>query len=152
MHCERLRAWKNAHRRFFFFQDVITEAAQRAWFEGYRQRPDDYMFIVQAGDEPIGCMGIRRRDGQADVYNVILGRPDYGGRGLMTRAMRLLCSDARRRFGCEVVARVLKDNPALGWYERQGFEVVSSFDEYVFIRLAEARFVPVPVASREILV
>src|SRR6059058_5574938 len=55
--CEDLRAWKNEHRRFFFFQEIITAERQRQWFEGYQARADDFMFVVLERGEAVGCMG-----------------------------------------------------------------------------------------------
>jgi RimJ/RimL family protein N-acetyltransferase len=135
--CEDLRTWKNDHRQFFFFKDVITPEAQRRWFRGYEARPDDWMFMVLDGGQAIGCMGFRLRDGEADVYNVILGRPEHGGRGVMAKAMTLMCSFARERLGCAVVARVLKINPALGWYAKRGFDIVREEGAHYFIRLED---------------
>jgi len=147
--CETLRTWKNEHRRAFFLQDTITEDAQRQWFDAYSRRPDDAMFMVQAERETVGCIGIRQRDGQFDVYNVILGQPKFGGQGVMSRALQILVSDARRQSAGDIVARVLTDNPALVWYQKRGFEIVSEFDSYVVVRLADARFTPVSVVRRE---
>jgi RimJ/RimL family protein N-acetyltransferase len=148
--CENLRTWKNGHRGSFFFQEPITAEGQREWFAGYLSRPDDWMFVVLVGDEPVGCMGFRLRDGQADVYNVILGRPEHGGRGVMAEGQRLMCSYARSRLGAEIVARVLKENPAMGWYRKRGFDVISEQDTHYVIRLADERFAPVTVTRKEI--
>jgi ribosomal protein S18 acetylase RimI-like enzyme len=148
--CDRLRAWKNENRQYFFFQDLISPEGQRRWFAGYLLRPDDWMFMVLEGDRSIGCMGFRARDGQADVYNVILGQADDGGRGLMSGAFRLMCSFARQELGVPVVARVLKTNPALAWYRKRGFDVVGEEDTHVLIRLSEQRFEPVAVSRKEL--
>lgn len=152
---ENLRTWKNANREFFFHKDVIHPEQQQAWFRGYLQRPEDWMFMVhfqspqERWEKPLGCMGFRRdQGGEADVYNVILGRPEFKGRGVMAAAFRLMCSFARQRLGAPVVARVLTSNPAIGWYLKQGFEVVAQEDRHYFIRLSETRFLPVAPISQ----
>jgi RimJ/RimL family protein N-acetyltransferase len=147
--CEDLRAWKNDHRQYFFFQDIITPEMQQKWFAAYQDRPDDFMFMVLDRGQAVGCMAFRLRDEQADVYNVILGSPQHGGRGVMAKAMALMCSFARERLNRPVVARVLKVNPAMGWYQRRGFAIEAEEDVHYFIRLAEG-FSPVPVARKEI--
>jgi RimJ/RimL family protein N-acetyltransferase len=146
---ENLRTWKNANRQYFFFQELITPDRQRQWFEGYLARPEDFMFMVLHRGEVAGCMGFRLRDGQADVYNVILGRPELGGRGVMSQGIALMCSFALQRLGCPVVARVLKVNPALNWYGKRGFVVEADEDAHCFIRLADS-FAPVAVVRKEI--
>jgi RimJ/RimL family protein N-acetyltransferase len=148
--CDHLRAWKNENRQYFFFRDIISPEGQRQWFAGYLLRPDDWMFMVLEGDRSIGCMGFRARDGEADVYNVILGNSADGGRGLMTGAFRLMCSFAREELGVPVVAQVLKTNPALAWYCKRGFDVVGEEDTHVLIRLSEERFEPTAVSRKEL--
>lgn len=147
--CEDLRTWKNDHRASFFSQDLITPEGQGRWFEGYLARADDWMFMVVDGAETVGCMGFRARDGQADVYNVILGRPSHGGRGVMAKGLQLMCSFARTCVKGDVVARVLKTNPATGWYTKRGFDVVSEQDNHYLIKLADERFTPVAIARKE---
>jgi glucose/arabinose dehydrogenase len=147
--CEDLRTWKNDHRQYFFFQDVISPEMQQKWFAGYQARPDDFMFMVLDRGQAAGCMGFRLRDGQADVYNVILGDSRHGGRGVMAKGMALMCSFARERLHCPVVARVLKVNPAMGWYQKRGFAIEGEEDAHYFIRLAEG-FAPVPLVRKEI--
>jgi hypothetical protein len=147
--CEDLREWKNQHRDSFFSQQLITPEGQRRWFSGYLERSDDWMFMVQEASETIGCMGFRAREGQADVYNVILGRPQHGGRGLMAGALAIMCSYARRRVDGPVVARVLKSNPATRWYRQRGFEVVSEEDSHYLIKLADGVAL-IPVAEKEL--
>lgn len=141
---ERLRAWKNAHRRYFFFQDEISAEAQRRWIEGYLARADDFMFIVELDGRPVGCMGFRLLDGLADVYNVILGDAAEGGRGLMSRALRLMLTHARTltdRAGL----KVLKDNPAVGYYQKNGFHVVKDAGDHLEMTLDWSRFEPLEV-------
>jgi len=147
--CEDLRSWKNEHRFRFFFQDLITPEQQRRWFDGYQARADDFMFVVRDGEQTAGCMGFRLRDGQSDVYNVILGDPRCGRRGVMARGMALMCSFARLRLDRPVVARVLKQNPAAAWYQRRGFTVLAEEEGHYLMGLADG-FIPVPVVRREL--
>jgi ribosomal protein S18 acetylase RimI-like enzyme len=147
--CDDLRAWKNDNRRYFGSRELISAEGQRQWFAGYLRRPDDWMFMVLEGARSIGCMGVRARDGQADLYNVILGRPERGRRGLMAGGLRLLCSFARERLGLAIVARVIKQNPALAWYRKRGFAVVGEEDPYVLIALSQ-ELQPVAVSRKEL--
>jgi ribosomal protein S18 acetylase RimI-like enzyme len=139
---EDLRAWKNANKPGFFFKGEITPEMQTAWFSGYLARPDDYMFVVEEGGAKIGCLGFRVLEtGEADAYNIIAA-PGGAGRGLMRRAMAVLCSYAARRtkdIGC----RVLKDNPAVGYYERCGFKIAGDGGDHHVFKLDWSRFSPV---------
>jgi RimJ/RimL family protein N-acetyltransferase len=138
---ERLREWKNANRASFFFRDTIEPEGQRRWYEAYRERPRDFMFVVEAAGRDVGCMGFRVLDTGADVYNVIRGAAG-GPPGAMSGALRLLCSFALASFPVPVEARVLKSNPAVPWYERNGFRVAAEEDTHYLVRLDESAFVP----------
>ncbi len=117
----RLREWKNSHREFFFFKEEISSEQQKEWYHAYQLRQEDYMFIVTAGEIPIGCMGIRLVDDKWDVYNVILGLPDQAGKGLMSKALRMMLSFAASHKTKPITVKVLKKNPAVRWYKKNGF-------------------------------
>jgi RimJ/RimL family protein N-acetyltransferase len=119
---EHLRVWKNENRHFFFHKAEILPEQQRAWLEEHLNRPDDFMFVVELSMEPVGCMGFRIVDGEADVYNVILGRRDLAGQGLMSASLRTMLRFAEGRSH-RVSLKVLKDNPAVAFYERNGFRI-----------------------------
>lgn len=137
---ENLRVWKNANRQSFFYQQVITPAAQQDWFRAYSEREDDFMFVICNGKHDIGCMGIRLRDGVWDIYNVILGDENFGGKGLMSRAIAMMCSFALANRSVAVTAKVLKSNPALRWYLRNGFRESADCGDHVVIELDRREF------------
>ena len=127
---ELLRTWKNANRASFFHQEEILPEQQAAWFAALCEREDDFMFVVEEGGAAVGCMGVRALDGTADVYNVIRGRPEAGGRGVMSRALAAMVGFARLRLDAPVTARVLRFNPAVSWYRKNGFVVGETHDTY----------------------
>lgn len=141
---EELRAWKNANKAGFFFQDDITPEMQRRWYEGYRARPQDWMFVVEHEGRKAGCMGFRRlEDGSVDAYNMIAA-PGFAGKGLMKSAMRLMCSYAAEACGRDIGCLVVKGNPALRYYEACGYRVVGEGKGHHILKLDWARFKPVP--------
>ncbi len=129
----KLRDWKNRNRQFFFFKELISESAQQEWFGRYLTRDDDYMFVVRAEECSIGCMGIRMLEDTWDVYNVILGELRFARKGYMRRALQAMCRWAAELRPMRISAKVLKDNPAINWYCRNGFRIVSSHVDYVEI-------------------
>jgi RimJ/RimL family protein N-acetyltransferase len=120
-----LRKWKNEHRDFFFFKGIITPEQQREWFRNYQSSPENYMFIVTEGGKAFGCMGIRLIDSAWDVYNVILGSPKHGGKGLMSKAFQAMLRFALLRHPLPITIQVLKHNPAMAWYQKNGFVITS---------------------------
>ncbi len=133
--CEKLREWKNANREFFFFKGIITAEMQKKWFLAYLNRPDDYMFMAVHEQKDFGCLAFRMIDGSADIYNVILGLPEWANRGLMSEAIQIMCSyicsDHTRKIGL----KVLNTNPAVSWYVKNGFYENEKFSDYTNLSL-----------------
>lgn len=131
---EYLRELKNSHREYFFHRLEITQEQQAAWFATYQSRPNDFMFIVWLNGVRIGCMGIRLLDNAWDVYNVILGDQQYKGAGWMGRAFQTMLSFATGIHQAPIGLSVLKNNPAIWWYEKNGFKVeTESSDHFVML-------------------
>jgi ribosomal protein S18 acetylase RimI-like enzyme len=129
---EYLRELKNSHREYFFHRLEITQEQQAAWFATYQSRSNDYMFIVWLNGVRIGCMGIRLLDNAWDVYNVILGDQQYKGAGWMGRAFQAMLSFSIGIHQAPIGLSVLKNNPAIWWYKKNGFKVESeSLDHFV---------------------
>lgn len=128
-----LREWKNSQSEFFFFKGQISAEQQAAWFAGYQERPEDFMFMVDADTETIGCMGIRQLDDGWDIYNVILGSAAHSGKGLMSQAFQAMLAFATQRAARPITLKVLKHNPAVGWYQKNGFIINSEADDHFFM-------------------
>lgn len=127
---ENLRVWKNIERNYFFYNQEINAEQQQAWFNEYLTRQNDYMYIVKLGDYSVGCMGIRQLGGEWDVYNVILGIKEYGGRGIMAIAFSAMLRAAMDVAVLPISLKVLKCNPAVGWYIKQKFVVTEEHSTY----------------------
>lgn len=119
-----LRRWRNRHRHAFFHRQVLTAEDQARWFRGYLERPDDFMFMVRVGPEPVGCMGIRLTTRGWDVYNVIRGVESPATKGCMRQALSMMLKFAVGERMLPVYALVIEGNPAVAWYERNGFRIV----------------------------
>lgn len=127
---ELLRHWKNAQREFFFYQREISEIEQIQWFNDFTLRNNDIMLMNVLNKKAFGCMGIRWKSDHWDVYNVILGLPEYGKRGLMGRAFTRLLDFAITLKVAPITLEVLKHNPAITWYQRQGFCITSEHETH----------------------
>jgi RimJ/RimL family protein N-acetyltransferase len=125
-----LRQWKNEQREFFFHKDIITPELQREWFTKFQTRNHDYMFIVELNDKSMGCMGIRLLDDAWDIYNVILGLPEYGKKGYMGKALQAMLTHAQAVSNYPITLQVLKVNPAVAWYKKNGFVATDEHADY----------------------
>jgi RimJ/RimL family protein N-acetyltransferase len=125
-----LRQWKNDRREFFFHKEEISYEQQRKWYEAFLKRPYDFMFIAVLDDQSIGCMGIRWLDNAWDVYNVILGRTEFGGRKFMGTAFKIMLAHALSVKVSPITLKVLKQNPSVKWYQKNGFVITAEFDDH----------------------
>lgn len=133
---EELRVWKNQNKKSFFYQEEISSEEQLRWFQGYLERQQDYMFVIEEqidGDSlhKIGCIGFRVQDGHiVDIYNVIRGENSVRGTR-MSQAMHRLVNYIQEQLpGYKIKCDVLNDNVAREWYIMCGFSIDECLDNY----------------------
>ena len=133
---EKLRLWKNEHRNSFFSKGLVSAQQQLLWYEGFLSRPLDFMMILEVSRQPVGCIGIRWLNDHWDIYNVIMGEREYSGLGFMSITFKeiLLFADSKQKGPFKL--KVLRKNPAVKWYKRQGF-VVTEEQESFYVMLCE---------------
>ncbi|RXZ84091.1 N-acetyltransferase [Paenibacillaceae bacterium] len=124
---EIVRVWRNNDdiRRWFLQQRLISPEEQRHWFEQYKGKHNDRMFMAVERSS-------RLRVGTAALYNIqpelaefgrLIINPARGGQGLGAELTEALC-----QFGfhslklSKIVIEVISDNyAALKIYEKYGF-------------------------------
>lgn len=146
---ERLRTWKNNHRTSFFYQEIIQPEQQFKWFQGYQDRADDYMFMVEEDCCPIGCMAFRAEGKETiDLYNIIRG--EEGNRKIsMKNAMHVMLAYISERFpDWKIKCDVLKDNPAVKWYQKCGFAILEE-KEYYIMGISKEKITDVKITIKE---
>lgn len=147
---EDLRIWKNVNRHVFFYQDVIETEQQKAWFQSYLKEPFNFMFVIDYNGSAIGCIGFRLNSGVADIYNVILGKEEYKGKGLMSLGLRMIISYAIDVYASEITVKVLKSNIiGQGFYLKNSFKVSHEADNYILMKLPIKGFQRVKVKYNE---
>lgn len=139
---EDLRAWKNHHKGSFFLKEDITPEKQRVWFNHFCHRAADRMFVVEQrtdeGWEKIGSMGFRmlRDEGCVDAYNIMRARKIEPASFTMSDPFRtMLRYAATLHDNLPIRCKVLTDNPAVTWYERNGFSKIDEREGYVLMEL-----------------
>lgn len=136
---EVLRQWKNSHREFFFHKDLISPEQQTLWYRQFSEAADDHMFVIVVEATIIGCIGARLLNGCVDIYNVILGRKEYGRRGIMSSALKATCAFVGLLYsGRPIQVRVLKENSAIRWYEKNHFVLTLMQEDHVVMELGKA--------------
>lgn len=130
---ERLRQWKNEQRQYFFHQVEISTDQQSQWFDAFAKRPYDLMLMTEYEKQTFGCMGIRWQENHWDIYNVILGLQEFGGRGFMGLAFSALLDYGDALKPAPISLQVLKHNPAVSWYQKQGFNITETHESHFFM-------------------
>jgi hypothetical protein len=150
---EELRIWKNSHKDSFFLKREITEDQQAGWFAEFVTRDDDHMFIVEQrsekGWEKIGCMGFRHLidEGCVDVYNIMRSRKIEPSTFAMSDPFRTMLKYAESRHPQEPIrCKVLLENPAVAWYERNGFKKISEHESYFLMELDKSKIADIDLA------
>jgi RimJ/RimL family protein N-acetyltransferase len=100
-------AWRNddENRRWFFSTDVIAPEQHRQWFDQYRDRDDDFVFVIEETDSlkrPVGQLSLYRiewESGRAEFGRLLIGDRDARGLGLAQIATATLVDDVLARWG-----------------------------------------------------
>jgi RimJ/RimL family protein N-acetyltransferase len=135
----RTLAWRNQDhiRRWFFYSEPLTPEQHAGWFQRYRNRDDDFVFIIEEAGEaprPIGQVAIYNVDwsgGSAEFGRLMIGEADAGGRGLAREATGAAVTLAFEQLGLrELYLQVIPSNlPAIKVYEACGFEAAGETED-----------------------
>jgi len=108
----RTLGWRNRDdvRMWFFDSRVIDIETHTAWFDRYENRDDDFVFIVNANDRPVGQVAIYNIDrttAEGEFGRLLIGEPAVAGRGYAGVAGKLACTFAWTNLGlsrlrCEI--------------------------------------------------
>jgi ribosomal protein S18 acetylase RimI-like enzyme len=117
---------------------AFLEQQFRAQDEYYRANYDGASFdVVLVDGEPAGRLYIARWAGEIRVMDIAL-LPDFRGRGAGEQLLRALQAEAEES-GKSLTIHVERENPALGFYRRLGFEQAEDRGVYLFLRWEPAR-------------
>lgn len=141
------RSWRNQDqiRKWFLDKEPISPDRHNAWFAQYRDRDDDFVFIIEEHDavkRPIGQVSVYAIEwerGRAKFGRLMIGEAAARGRGHAKRAVGALIDHAERVFGiAELRLEVLAGNaPAIAIYEHCGFRVCQQ-DERELLMVRES--------------
>ena len=137
-------AWRNQDhiRKWFFHSAVIAPEQHRGWWERYRDRDDDFVFVIEETET------LRRPVGQVSLYNIdwatrraefgrlMIGDTEASGKGLARLATERLVEEGLGPWGLvEIYLEVLADNaPALAIYRSCGFVETGRKGDTVMMR------------------
>jgi diamine N-acetyltransferase len=127
--------WRNQDhiRKWFFHSEVLSPDQHRDWFEQYRRRDDDFVFVIEETQtfcRPVGQVSLYHIDWvarRAELGRLMIGDPEAAGQGLAHLATELLLKEALESMGLqEVYLELLSDNvAAFAVYRAIGFQITS---------------------------
>lgn len=136
---EFVRILKNTNRQAFFTKSWINRKKQIEWYQTYKDRKADTMFIIHQGRARIGCMGIRQLENEWDLYNVLIANGEHRGRGVMSVALSKIIAYTLMIKELPIRARVLSNNTALQWYRKNNFVVELEMQDHMVMRFIGER-------------
>jgi len=112
--------------------EIVKEPNIRRYAIGWMKSPDDSGFVAILDAMPVGAAWLRRWSGGERGYGFVDEEipelsmsllPGYRGRGIGTKLLRRLLSEAEKRYAA-ISLSVSESNPARRLYEREGFNVI----------------------------
>jgi RimJ/RimL family protein N-acetyltransferase len=141
--------WRNQDhiRKWFFYSDPLSPEQHQAWFEQYRERDDDFVFVIEETRtlcRPVGQVSLYHIDwlaGRAEFGRLMIGDPAATRQGLACLATGLAVNEAFEAMDLrEVYLELRGDNAsALALYEASGFRVVYQHGDTVGMRKTRNR-------------
>ncbi len=138
--------WRNdeAIRQWFFNSDLISGTLHQQWFDGYRERDDDFVFVIEdtaMANHPVGQASVYRVDWDrksAEFGRLMIGDPAARGRGLARDAVNVLTEFSFDGLGLTDLSLQLKEanTVAAAVYESCGYYVVDRSDGIVTMALS----------------
>jgi RimJ/RimL family protein N-acetyltransferase len=127
---EKLRLWRNRNeiRKNFFNKARISAVLQQKWFEGYKKRMDDIMFIFEThGGENIGTVSIYnidKKNRSGEYGRLIIGDKKFLRKGFALEATREILRFGFKSLGLHrIYLQVFEENiQARKLYEEAGFQ------------------------------
>jgi RimJ/RimL family protein N-acetyltransferase len=135
-------AWRNQDhiRTWFFSSDLISPEQHRAWFQQYKDRDDDFVFVIEETEtlkRPVGQSSLYHIDWAADhaeFGRLMIGDGEARGLGLARLATERLVDEAQRWGLRELTLEVLESNQrAVAVYVACGFGIVTRRPDGVLV-------------------
>ena len=125
------RDWRNQDhiRRWFLHSGIITPEQHQRWWQAYKDKDDDFVFVIEETDtlaRPVGQVSIYNIDrtaARAEFGRLMIGEPTASGLGLAKLATAVVVEAAFSSWGLrEIYLECLEANhAALAVYEACGF-------------------------------
>jgi RimJ/RimL family protein N-acetyltransferase len=131
--------WRNQDhiRRWFFHSDLISYEQHKSWFQKYRKKDNDFVFIIEQATQnnrPVGQVALYNIDwttGQGEFGRLMIGEKDAAGIGLAFAATQAALLIAQKYLNLrELYLEVYQDNHrAIKIYQSAGFTIKLNYSD-----------------------
>ncbi len=133
---ELIRYWRNDEsiRSCFVDSKIISSSQQQNWYEGYKNKKDDYMFIIELEQKPVGSIALYHITSTTAEYGrLMIGEKMALGKGVAQTASKLIIQFAEI-LGIECIyLEVFKSNiVAYNLYLKVGFKDIEHNDTLMY--------------------
>lgn len=123
--------WTDSQKRAFLFQQF--SAQHQYYLENYVNSTFDLILFNHA---PVGRLYVARWENQLRIIDIAL-LSAYRGQGIGSQLIERLLSESRTQQ-LPLTIHVERENPALAWYFRMGFQMVEDKGVYLFLKATPA--------------
>lgn len=115
-------------RKWFFDSEPIKPRNHLIWYEDYKRRGNDFVFIIEetGTHKPIGQISLYNIDWKTNFaeFGRLMLAPEYQGKGFAHAATKLLTDTAIEQWHIQEIdlATMATNIPALRIYEKCGFK------------------------------
>lgn len=121
-------------------RSIVEDPAYRVYVDGFGNSKHDRILVAEAGGQIVGCCLTRIMDDRGHVDDetpslLILLLESYRGRGIGTMLMEVMLAELADAGFAKTSLFVQKENPAVRFFVRLGFEIVGENDEeFIMVR------------------
>lgn len=134
-------AWRNNDeaRKWFINSDKIELSNHLKWFGSYKEKTNDFVFVVEANGSLVGQCAVYGIDGTTQKAEVgrFLVAPEHAGKGYIKHGCQLLIQICWEHLSLEkLFLEVFESNSrAINLYEKLGFRETSTRDNLKVLEL-----------------
>ena len=128
---EIVRKWRNKDeiRKWFINDNLISSEKQLLWYEKYKNKKNELMFIIEEKNElkmsvgAISLYNINYKKAYCELGRLMIGENEARGKGIGLIASKALCNFGFIRLNLEIIyLKVFFDNIiAINIYKKIGF-------------------------------
>ncbi len=121
-------------------REIVQRPELQVYTEGFGTKEDDHCLVAECDGRVIGAVWVRIMDDYGhiddDVPSLAISLlPEYRGKGIGTALLGGMLDLLRKKGYPQVSLSVQKDNPAVGLYEKAGFQVyVETEEEFIMTK------------------